>query len=113
MSRSFLSSEETAEFINRFAKPSPDSILNEELILASARVNSDWLESLLIQKLGSLGPWLDLHPILLGSWARNELCPCSDLDIIFLGEEEKVFDYINKVQEKGLKLRYRVPKNLA
>lgn len=82
-------------------------------MLTSVRANSDWLEKVLLQKLTSLGAWQDLHPILLGSWARNELCPSSDLDIIFLGEEEKVFDYVNRVQEKGLKLRYRVPKDLS
>jgi [protein-PII] uridylyltransferase len=111
MSRSFLNHQEQQEFLTNFKKVSAADFSNPAALAQAALQNSLWLEETLISKLKSLGPWEDVHPILIGSWARNELCPASDLDIIFVGPDEKVFEFVSSAQEQGLKLRYRVPKS--
>lgn len=111
MSRSFLTDAEKTEFLKKFSKIEIKDFFDSAKVQAAAEENSNWLQQVLLKKLRSLGDFEEIHPILLGSWSRNELCPSSDLDIIFLGEESKVFEYINKVQEAGLKIRYRVPQN--
>lgn len=113
MSRSFLGAEEKDEFLKAFKSPAPQVSLPRQGFYAEVLENSLWLENRLFKKLRSFGEWDDLHPILLGSWARSELCPCSDLDVLFLGEHEKVFKFVSRVQEEGLKIRYRVPQDPA
>lgn len=111
MSRSFLTIEEQQKFLENFKRVSAADFSNSDALAQAARKNSLWLEETLIAKFKTLGPWEQVHPILIGSWARNELCPASDLDIIFVGPDEKVFEFVSSAQEQGLKLRYRVPKN--
>lgn len=111
MSRSFLNSDEKSQFLKHLKSPLWVDLTEGNDIRNLVEHNSFFLEDVLGKKLSSFGNWKDLDPILLGSWARHELCPISDLDLIFLGDDEKVFSFIEKVQEAGLKLRYRVPKN--
>ena len=55
--------------------------------------------------------WEELRPILLGSWARGELSPRSDLDVLFLADEEKVQSFTREAQSRGIRLGFRVPQN--
>ncbi|MCJ8276803.1 MAG: HD domain-containing protein, partial [Bdellovibrionales bacterium] len=55
--------------------------------------------------------WEKSHPIAIGSWARGELCPCSDIDVVFCGEEKYVQNVVDQITPTGIKLRYRVPEN--
>lgn len=73
---------------------------------------SNAIESKLEQELKQIPEWLESNPILIGSWGRHELCPKSDLDLIFLGPEEKVKLFLENPKIQGLKIRYRVPENL-
>ncbi len=111
MSRSFLNSDEKSQFLHHLKSPRWVDLTQGNDVRKIVEHNSFFLEGVLEKKLSSFGNWKELDPILLGSWARHELCPISDLDLIFLGDDEKVFSFIEKVQEAGLKLRYRVPKN--
>lgn len=52
-------------------------------------------------------------PILIGSAARDELCPRSDLDLIFVGSESAGADFVRDCQEQGLRLRSRFPADLS
>lgn len=47
-------------------------------------------------------------PVLLGSWARNELTPGSDLDLGFCTEGPDTHDLIRELQASGLPLRARI-----
>lgn len=49
------------------------------------------------------------RPVILGSWARGELCPRSDLDVLFLGPEKIVGSLVADFQKQGLKIRSRIP----
>lgn len=99
--------------------------LKENLKLASKKLKSDQLKhfssgsdfsKILIQKLEdqfSQDPlWNQILPIALGSWARGELCLGSDLDMIFLGPENLVSQFIQKQQQAGIKIRARVPEDI-
>lgn len=70
-----------------------------------------WLSSQLEDLLKSFPGFLECEPVILGSWSRGELCPLSDIDILFCGPEEKVKDLTERLQQAGLKIRYRMPKN--
>lgn len=72
---------------------------------------SQWLGTQLEEILKSFPHWESCHPIVLGSWARGELCPKSDIDMLFCGDEEQVSKLVTYLQDKGLKLRYRMPQN--
>lgn len=55
--------------------------------------------------------WLQTRPVLLGSWARGELAPQSDIDLLFLGPEEIVSQFVSEQQKAGIKIRSRVPES--
>ncbi len=76
-----------------------------------SREISGWISSRVLQEFSKNQNWLKAMPILLGSWARQELCLKSDLDILFIGPEEFVAKLVQEFSERGIKLRYRVPKN--
>lgn len=57
--------------------------------------------------------WQAAKPIALGSWARSELCPKSDLDILFVGNETAAATITRHAQEAGIKIRSRIPEDLG
>ncbi len=104
--RSFLLSEEVDQ--------------GRELLLSGAKFPSIkdnrqkfslWLEQKLKAKLEAIGDFAALKPLRLGSWSRDELCPKSDIDLLFLGPEEKVKTFVGAAFKQGLKLRARTPEN--
>lgn len=72
---------------------------------------SYWLEQKLLQGLSSHPEWEELGAVALGSWARGELCPRSDVDILFTGNEDRAFAFTSRLSEEGICLRYRVPED--
>lgn len=82
------------------------------VVVAENRLKfSLWLEKKLEERLGAIGDFLALEPVKLGSWARHELCPKSDIDLLFLGPEEKVKEFVGTAFRQGLKLRARTPED--
>lgn len=53
--------------------------------------------------------WQAALPIALGSWSRGELCPKSDVDLLFVGSEAAAAELTAWAQEAGIKIRSRVP----
>ncbi len=72
-----------------------------------------WLEDRLLERLKSFGDFAALDPILLGSWSRHELCPKSDIDLLFVGPETEVKEFNAKAFRDGLKLRARTPEDAS
>ncbi|MGZ6480075.1 MAG: [protein-PII] uridylyltransferase family protein, partial [Bdellovibrionales bacterium] len=109
--RSFLLDSQIEEGIQRLlgdgVNPFPDNarVLRQSFSL--------WLEERLLARLQSFGDFGALKPVLLGSWARHELSPKSDIDLLFAGEESQVKEFIAKAFRDGLKLRARTPKDPA
>ena len=55
--------------------------------------------------------WQKAQPVALGSWARRELTPKSDLDLLFLGDAEAAAQITRHAQEAGLPIRSRIPES--
>ncbi len=55
--------------------------------------------------------WAESLPVALGSWARRELTPKSDLDILFAGSETAAGLITQAAMEAGIGIRSRVPEN--
>lgn len=112
--KSFLSSAEISEALEKFTL-SPWISEGKD---TSSKGNfgsplAAWLSERLLHKLSAIPHWYDCEPIQLGSWARGELCPKSDIDMIFLGPEELVKEFVGEAFRRGLKLRARVPESLT
>lgn len=88
----------------------PDGDVRQAFCFSSESF-SHWLGVQLEDRLQSFEGWHETHPIMLGSWARGELSPKSDIDVLFCGDEKIVKSFVDRVQESGLKLRYRMPHN--
>lgn len=115
MSRSLIPSHDV-DLAHQILKPPtqvPDGSVEKEVIFFNKDFSS-WLSKKMIEIFmpAQTAQNESLSIILLGSWSREELCPISDLDVLILGKDEDVLKYINRIQEAGYKLRYRVPKNL-
>ncbi|KHD88884.1 MAG: protein-PII uridylyltransferase [Bdellovibrio sp. ArHS] len=110
--RSFLSSVQWEQAQEVLTPPlmTPDGDFRQ-VFCFSAENFSGWLSARLEELFKSSPEWEECHPIILGSWARGELCPKSDIDVLFCGAEEKVKLFVDKANEQGLKLRYRMPHN--
>lgn len=110
--KSFLSSEQWEQAQEALTPPlmTPDGDVRQ-VFCFSADNFSGWLGNRLEEIFKSSREWQECHPIILGSWARGELSPKSDIDVLFCGDEAKVKSFVDKVQEQGLKLRYRMPQN--
>lgn len=57
--------------------------------------------------------WEKALPVALGSWARRELTPKSDLDLLFLGDEEAASFITRHAQEAGIPIRSRIPEDAS
>lgn len=110
--RSFLSSTQWEQAQEVLTPPlmTPDGDVRQ-VFCFSAENFSGWLSARLEELFKSSPKWEKCHPIILGSWARGELSPKSDIDVLFCGDEEKVKLFVDKANEQGLKLRYRMPHN--
>lgn len=85
--------------------------LDKPRLINSSHEFSKWLEERLTQQLAEHPLWSEIEPIALGSLAREELCPASDIDLILLGDEKKVKALADDFYAKGIKLRYRMPED--
>lgn len=59
----------------------------------------------------SASAWMRSRPVALGSWARGELTPKSDLDLFFIGDEKASAEVTRRAQEAGIKIRSRTPQD--
>ncbi len=108
--KSFLTASECDELKKDFLAPkTPDG--DETQIQFGSREFSQKIILKLEHKFSQHPLWLKVHPIALGSWARGELCVCSDLDLLFLGPEELVAEFVQDWQKQGIKIRSRVPQD--
>jgi [protein-PII] uridylyltransferase len=90
----------------------PDGSMDQRLRWTCYQV-SDFLSKRLLESLNKDSAWQESEPLLLGSWARGELCPKSDLDVLFLGDEETVGAVVAENLKKGIRLRSRLPENFS
>lgn len=88
----------------------PDGVIDKGSPFATLDFSS-WLGLIAESHLRSLPGWQEATPMALGSWARGELCPNSDLDVLFCGDPKAVADVVGAANEKGLPLRYRMPED--
>jgi [protein-PII] uridylyltransferase len=72
---------------------------------------SSWLNLLIESRLRTNPLWVNSHPIAIGSWGRGELCPHSDLDVVFCGEESVVAELTAQLEKEDLPIKFRYPKN--
>lgn len=103
--KTFLSEKQLAEYAESFKKFDLKK-WQQETQKISAQVSA-WAA----QQLKRGPDFEETRPIFLGSMGREELCPYSDLDLLFLGEEKYVKAWMTWAQENGLKVRARMPQN--
>ncbi|MBK7842804.1 MAG: nucleotidyltransferase domain-containing protein [Bdellovibrionales bacterium] len=72
----------------------------------------EWLEAKLVARLSHIPEWEEIGAVALGSWARGELSPRSDIDVLLVGDESKILSFVTKLTSEGVKLRYRVPEDI-
>src|ERR1700722_4169578 len=106
--RSFLIDSEVEQGLQKLIGPPGSGAFPAEV--RERRMEfSLWLEQCLLRRFESLGDFAALKPVLLGSWSRRELCPKSDIDLLFTGDEDQVQEFVAKAFRHGLKLRARTP----
>ena len=108
--KSYLSKDQIKEAQSGFLRLSPTSIRKSFSEPKVAQL-SRWMGEKLFESLTAVKDWQLSEPIALGSWARDELSPRSDIDLLFVGEETYVKKVVQHFQEAGLPIRSRVPKN--
>jgi len=111
--RTFLSPEELEAAKGMLMPPmaTPMGQVHLDHSLTVSLDFSSWLSLTIENRLRDVPGWEAASPIAIGSWGRGELCPGSDLDVIFCGDSQAVADVVQNVESQGLKFRYRVPEN--
>jgi [protein-PII] uridylyltransferase len=110
----FLNPEQLAEATRLLLPPeAPPTGEVKEAVSFSSKSVSDFLSEKILSIFRAHSLWLKCHPILLGSWGRGELTPKSDLDLLFLGNQDEVLNLVNDLQSQGYRIRYRIPEDLA
>ena len=102
--RSFLLDADLAEGLSRLTEG-----VKFPRVRAGRRRFAIWLEEKLRARLDACGDFEALGPVVLGSWARHELCPKSDIDLVLTGPEDFQAEFVARAFEAGLKLRARAP----
>lgn len=116
-SKFFLPEDEVRELAREYSRPpseAPDgSRLGSDSL--NPEVFSKALQDHLLRRFSQAAEigdaWVSSQPIALGSWARDELCPRSDVDLIFAGEESAAAKVTAWAQENGLRIRSRTPES--
>ncbi len=110
--KSFLKTEEIQKATQILRAPClvPNGDVEQNLFFPNAEFSA-WLSLTLEARLREHPLFEKAHPIALGSWARGELCPKSDIDVLFCGDESAVREVVGEFERQGLKLRYRMPEN--
>jgi [protein-PII] uridylyltransferase len=117
VNKSFLTEEEWQSAQDLLLPPplSPDGDVRG-LGSFSSLSFSQWLSICLESQLRKSPLWLEVHPIIIGSWADGSLCPKSDVDLILLGsssgDETAIKEFGQFFLEKGLKMRFHTPEDL-
>jgi [protein-PII] uridylyltransferase len=108
MAKSFLNAAEIAEGLRGF-QASGQWLASEG---GQGIEFSEWLEAKLVARLSHIPEWIEVGAVALGSWARGELSPRSDIDVLLIGDESKILSFVTKLTSEGVKLRYRVPEDI-
>lgn len=103
--------------VEKFLKPpgTPPDGREEDVESLQIKPLSDEIERALLAAFTdspeAAAAWEKAAPVALGSWARGELTPKSDLDLLFTGDESAAADVTRRAQEAGLKIRSRIPES--
>lgn len=111
--RTFLTNQEFIEAKNSLLPPisKPSGLVYQDALFTPAKDFSAWLGLVVENRFQEIPGWHEAAPIAIGSWGRGELCPGSDLDVIFCGEESAIKNVVQSVVKLGVKFRSRVPED--
>lgn len=110
--RSLLKPEEI-ELAEKLLEPLKGAMtsVNEQMASKITQQLSLFISNSLQNELMSCSYFDKVHIVETGSWSRQELTPKSDIDVLVLGSDDNVTGFITEMNEKGVKFRYRTPKN--
>ncbi len=70
---------------------------------------AEGLDLYLQTQLKKLPSFSQVEVVKLGSWSRQELCPRSDIDVLLLGSESSVLQFVDEAAKAHVRLQYRTP----
>ena len=110
--RTFLTPDELAKAQVQFQVPDKSlSDVEGAEVPHVGKSFSNWLSERLLRRFEALKGWQAAEPIAMGSWARDELCPSSDIDLLFVGEVQEAERVVKQAQDLNLKIRHRMPED--